>query len=629
MTWLKQNEKLATLLISGPLILIAWMVGRVYPLAGAILMTIAAIVAGFRIAQTAWQALRFRVIGIQLLVTIAAIGGILIGNQWEAAAVTFLFALGGYLEARTIAKTRSAISNLLELAPATALVIRDGEEIEVPAEAVEPGETVRVRSGGKIPVDGIVKSGTAWVNQSAITGESLPVELASEDKVFSSAIIETGYLEITATRTGDDTTFARILHMVEEAQERKAPTQKFLERFARWYTPAIIALAIITGLITRNVHMALTLLVIGCPGALVISTPISMVAGIGNAAKNGLLVKGGEYLEKAGKVSLIAFDKTGTLTKGRPAVTGLYSLSGNEEELLTLAAAVETGSEHHLGQAILAEANGLLLPTVTDIEVSAGGGISGQVGDTRITIGNRQLMTTLGAAVPPEAEAFMTAREDKGETPVLIARDQQILGVISIADTLRPEARATVSALQRAGKQVVMLTGDNARTARAIAQELGLDDFRAQLLPADKVTAIEELRSKGHTVAMVGDGINDTPALAAADVGIAMGAAGTDAAIETADLTLMSDDLNKVTWAVGLGRATMNNIRQNVSFAVAVVLLLVIGVLGQRVFLATGMLAHEASVMLVILNAMRLLGYGRRKQKDDARQPLRQQLAEQ
>ena len=605
--WIRKNEKLAVLIVSGLIIAAAFVVTPYSQAGRTVLMIAAAIVSGFRIAQTAVFALQSGVVSIQLLVTIAAVGGIAIGNPWEAAAVTFLFALGGYLEARTIGKTREAIQQLLSLAPASANVLRNGKELVVDPEEVTVGETVLVRSGGKIPVDGIVNKGTASVNQAAITGESVPLDVEAGSRVYSGSLLESGYLEITAERVGEDTTFARIMHLVEEAQERKAPTQKFIERFARWYTPGIILLSLAVGILTRNLHMALTLLVIGCPGALVISTPISMVAGIGNAAKNGILVKGGEFLEKAGKVTVVAFDKTGTLTQGRPALTGVTAVTGvNEDELLRMAASVERGSEHHIGRAIVAGSQGLVLEAVEEVRVYAGGGIGGRVGDHDFLVGNRRLLAENGIAVPDSLEQWMQDRENLGETPVLVARDRTALGSLSIADTLRPEAAEAVAGLKRAGKRVVMLTGDNPRTAAATAARLGIDDFRAQLLPADKVSAIQELRAGGDFVAMVGDGINDTPAMAESDLSIAMGVAGTDAAIETADLALMSDNLGKVTYAFQLGKATLANIRQNVAFAVAVVFLLVIGVLGQRVFLATGMLAHEASVMLVILNALRL-----------------------
>jgi len=331
-----------------------------------------------------------------------------------------------------------------------------------------------------------------------------------------------------------------------------------------------------------------------------------MVAGIGNAAKSGVLVKGGEFLEKAGKVTLVAFDKTGTLTLGRPEVTAVMADSTSKEELICLTAAVEKGSEHHIGRAILRLAEDLTLPEATDIQVFPGGGISGTAEGRKVLVGNPRLLSEQGVSLPENVKEWMTEREGKGETAVPVAVDGQVLGAVAIADTLRSEAKEAVADLRRSGKKVVMLTGDNPRTAKAIADELGLDEVRASLMPEEKVKAIQDYRGQGHIVAMVGDGINDTPALAEADIGIAMGAAGTDAAIETADLTLMSDNLNRLTRALRLGKATLNNIRQNVWFAVAVVFILVIGVLGEKVFLASGMLAHEASVMLVILNAMRL-----------------------
>lgn len=604
--WRRQNKNLLIILVAGGLIALGWLAGLLSPLARSLLMALAALVAGFPIARTAWQALRAGVISIQLLVAIAAGGGLFIGEQWEAAAITFLFALGNYLEARTLARTRDAIGQLLEQAPATALVRRQGQELAVDPAQVAVGETVLARSGSKIPVDGQVIKGAASVNQAAITGESTPVQLDVGGRVFSGALVEAGYLEIEAQRVGEDTTFARILHLVEEAQERKAPAQKFIERFARWYTPAIIALAVLTGAVTGNLRIALTLLVIGCPGALVISTPISMVAAIGNAARAGVLVKGGEFLEKAGKIDLVAFDKTGTLTRGRPEVTALAAFVGDDNQLLRLAAAVEQGSEHHIGRAIVRRAANSALPVADGIQVYAGGGISGRVDGRAVVVGNRQLLAEQAITLPEQAEEWLLNRETAGETAVPVAVDGVVTGAIAIADTLRPEAKQAVAALQAQGKKVVMLTGDNRRTAEAIAAQLGLDEFQAELLPAAKVAAIAAYQAQGLAVAMVGDGINDTPALAAADIGIAMGAAGTDAAIETADLTLMSDRLDRVVYAFGLGRGTLANIRQNVVFAVAVVLALVLGVLGQKVFLASGMLAHEASVMLVILNAMRL-----------------------
>jgi Cd2+/Zn2+-exporting ATPase len=574
-------------------------------------MIIAAVVAGYRIAISALHALRFRILGINALVTIAAVGAIIIGEYWEAAVVTFLFSLGSYLEARTMDKTREALKKLMELAPQVARVKKDGKEFEVPAEDVQKGDIVIVRSGEKIPVDGKVLTGRASVNQAAITGESLPVERTMGDSVFSSTINEAGYLEVETEKSGEDTTFARIIEMVEEAQGEKARSQQLLENFARYYTPGIIVIAALTYLVTKNPITALTLLVIACPGALVIATPVSIVAGIGNAARHGVLIKGGEHLEKAGKIRVVVLDKTGTLTVGQPKVTGLWVKRGTEGDMLLKAAAVEKMSEHPLAKPMVEYADHIgQLPEVTDFQVIPGHGVMAIVAGKTVRVGNRKLIRDHGITIDDELENCMATEENNGRTAVIVSEDQDILGAIFIADVPREDALTLVSRLKRSGVQkVVMLTGDNTRTAKAIAERLGIDEYRAEMLPEQKVAVIKSLKDQGHIVAMVGDGINDAPAMATADVGIAMGAAGTDVAMETADLVLMADRLEKLPYAIGLSRQTLNNIKQNVSFAVLVVLVLLMGVIGNVVVLASGMLVHEASVLLVILNAMRLLKY--------------------
>lgn len=573
------------------------------------LMIAAAIVAGLPIARTAWIMIRLRIVAIEALVTIAATGAILIGEYWEAAAVTFLFAFGSFLEARTLDKTRAAIKHLTDLVPLTAIVKTDTGETEVPAEDVAPGDLVLVKPGSKIPVDGTVVSGYGTVNEAHITGEPMPVDKALGDKVFSGTVNEVGFLEVRTEKAGHDTTFARILDLVEEAQESKAPTERFLTRFSKYYTPGIIILAVFVFLFTRDVEMALTLLVIACPGALVIATPVSIVSAIGNGARKGVLVKGGEHLEKAGKISLVAFDKTGTLTYGKPALQEVITFDRDRDELLVLAARVEKNSEHHLARAIV-EATGNDLAPVEDFTVYPGKGAGAVVDGAAVRVGNRYLMQDFGIPMPQAVEDALCAQENKGRTAVLVAEGDRVTGIIAVADRVREEAAAVIQHLKRIGvKKVVMLTGDNERTASSIAGELGISEFKAGLLPQDKVAQIQAYKEQGYVVAMVGDGINDAPALAVADVGMAMGAAGTDAALEVADVILMSDRLAMVPYAVGLSRATLGNIKQNITFAIAVVLLLVAGVLGKQVFLASGMLAHQASVMAVILNAMRLMGY--------------------
>lgn len=611
--WWQVREKLVVTTLSGILILIGWLgkYAGISPGVSNWLMIIATVVAGYRIASSALLALRYKVLGINALVSFAAIGAIIIGEYWEAAVVTFLFAFGSYLEARTMDKTRDALRKLMDLAPQLATVRRGDQEVVIPAEEVQPGELVIVRPGEKIPVDGKVIKGQAAVNQAVITGESMPEEKTLGSSVFSGTINEAGYLEIETERSGEDTTFSRIIELVEEAQGEKARTQQLLERFARYYTPGIMIVSLLSYLITKNALLALTLLVVACPGALVIATPVSIVASIGNAARHGVLIKGGEHMEKAGKIQVVVLDKTGTLTEGKPQVTGYWAKSGQKDAMLLQAAAVEKLSEHPLGRPIVALAGEKgVIPEAHDFEVFPGHGVAATVDNVRVIVGNRKLMRDQGIIVTDDVEERMVAEENAGHTAMLVATANEVIGTIYVADVPRKDAYTLVSRLKRAGvEKVVMLTGDNKRTAKAVAGQLGIDQFWAEALPEDKLAVIKSLREQGKVVAMVGDGINDAPAMAAADVGIAMGAAGTDVAVETADLVLMADRLEKLPWAVGLSRQTLRNIKQNVTFAVAIVFILLAGVMGNVVVLASGMLVHEASVLIVIFNAMRLLNY--------------------
>ncbi len=583
-----------------------------------VFMLAAAFTAGYPIAVNAFQALRFKVLGIDALVTLAVIGAIYIGEYWEAAAVTFLFMLGNYLESRALEKTRSAIKSLLDLAPDTARVVRNGEEILLDPEEVIPGEIVIVKPGEKIPVDGIVAEGNAYVNQAAITGESMPVAREESQGVFSGTIVESGYLKIRAEKVGEDTTFARILEMVEEAQDKKAKTQKFLEKFARWYTPGIVVLSAVIFLFTRDLPLSLTLLVIACPGALVIATPVSIVAGIGNGAQHGVLIKGGETIESIGTVRVIAFDKTGTLTEGKPRVNKITAFNGmDEKEVLHLAASAEMYSEHPLAKAIIEEAGRTVEKELIEpdaAEIITGQGLKAVVAEKTIIIGNKRILAENGLEIPEEIAEYIAIEEAEGQTAVIIADAKQILGVISVADTLREGIVPLIKRLKDSGiKKIVMLTGDNQRAAAAIARKIGLDDYYAELLPEDKVRVLKELQARHGTAAMVGDGVNDAPALASADLGIAIGGAGTDVAMETADMVLMSDEIDKLSYAIGLSRATVHNMKQNIWFAVTVVVVLLIGVLAKVVFLASGMLVHILSVLIVIINAIRLLKYQEKK----------------
>lgn len=611
--------------ISGILILASFAFSALWPsrLPADLAMVAAAAVAGVPILVKAIRALGARVVSIDLLVSIAAIGAIIVQNYWEAAAVTFLFAVGGALENATLNKTRSALAELVAVAPDVAVVLRDGEQVQVPAGQVRPGEVVLVKNGSKVPVDGLVVGGNGALDEASITGESMPVEKSSGDRVFAGTISRGGFLQVEATGVGADTTLARIIHRVEEAQDAKARTQKFMDRFSAWYTPGIIALALVVGLISRDVTLALTLLVIGCPGALVISIPVSIVAGIGRGARDGILIKGGEFLETSSRISAVALDKTGTLTEGKPVLTDVVTLDPelDEDYLLQMAARAEAGSEHPLARPIIdgALARGLDvtgLPSHT--EPVPGKGIITQLGDHRMIVGNAKLLQDEGidASIAAERAHELAAA---GRTPMIIARDGTVVGIVAVADRIRDDAAEMVRRLHQNGvKKVVMLTGDNQVVAEAVAAQVGVDEVHAGLLPEDKLDIVTRLRAEGHVVAMVGDGVNDAPALATADIGVAMGAAGTGVAIETADIALMKDDLLKLPQALGLARRTVNNMRQNIGVALVTVTLLLAGVLFGGVTMAIGMLVHEASVLLVILNAMRLL---RRHPGDHPRYP--------
>ena len=586
--------------------------GHVFTLANAFMLA-AAIVAGYGIVVKAVRALLVKFISIDLLVSIAAIGATLIGNFWEAAAVTFLFAIGHALEAGTMNKTRAALAELVAVAPDVAVVMRDGEQVEIAAHQVRMGEIVLVKNGAKVPVDGQVVSGTGAIDEASITGESIPVDKTKSDHVFAGTISRGGFLQVMATGIGADTTLARIIHRVEEAQDAKAKTQAFIDRFSKWYTPAVMVLALAAGLISGDVVLGLTLLVIGCPGALVISIPVAIVAGIGRSARNGILIKGGEYLETSAKISAVAVDKTGTLTEGRPVLTDIVVLNpeADRREVLRWAAAAEAGSEHPLARPILdtAREEGVApegLPgSVTPV---VGKGIVADAHGKRVLIGNVPLLEQYG--IVNDAGAAVAAKKlaAAGKTPMIVAVDESVLGVIGVADTIREDAPEMIRRLHASGVQkVVMLTGDTRLVAEAIGEAVGIDEIHASLLPEDKLDAVARLQREGHTVAMVGDGVNDAPALATADIGVAMGAAGSAVAVETADIALMGDNLLKLPEAISLAKRTVNVMRQNIWIALITVVVLLVGVFAGGVTMAIGMLVHEGSVLIVILNAMRLL----------------------
>jgi len=610
-------HKTSTLIVATILVVASFFLNRLYrylPVTIAVMLA-STVLAGYPVVRKAVGALRYRIVGIEVLVSVATIGAVIIGEYWEAAAVTYLFLFGGYLEAKTLEKTRSSIKALLNLAPETARIVKNGKETVVDPKSVVQGDRVIVKPGERIAVDGTVEDGLAYVNQSTVTGESLPVERQVGQQVFAGTVVESGYLIVEAEKVGDQTTFARILELVEEAQDAKAKTQKFLERFSQYYTPGIMVLSLALFLFTRDIRLSLTLLVIACPGALVISAPVSIVAGIGNGAKKGILVKGGDVMERLGTVRAIAFDKTGTVTKGEPEVVSLQAFDIDRDELLGIAASGETYAEHPIAKAIVrygAERLVLGIRIPEETNPIPGKGVVFVLGGKTYLLGNRALFADHGVSVEIH-EPAIRVEEELARTVVIVGSTERVLGFFAIADTVRPQAKELLKALKKIGiRHVVMLTGDNERTARAIAGQLGFDSYRASLLPQDKVAALKELQAEYGTVAMVGDGVNDAPALATADLGIAIGGAGSDVAMETADVIVMSSHLSMLTHAVGLSRATVRNMKQNIVFAILVAVILLAGVLVRTVDLSFGMLVHEFSVLLVIINAIRLLGYGKK-----------------
>lgn len=582
-------------------------------------LALSTIAGAWFVAPRALRAARHLTLDMNFLMLIAAAGAAAIGEWAEGASVLFLFSLAQVLETYSMDRARNAIKALMDLSPTEATVRRDGAEQTVPAAEVRLGEVIIVRPGQKIPLDGEVLSGRSAVNQAPITGESIPVDKEPGSEVFAGSINEQGALEVRVTKLVADTTLARIIHAVEEAQASRAPSQSFVDRFARIYTPAVVGLAVLIFLIPPLLgfgawgvwfYRALAMLVIACPCALVISTPVSVVSGLAGAARAGILIKGGLHLENAGAVTAIAFDKTGTLTLGRPAVTDILSLSGlGDAEVLRMAAAIEQGSEHPLARAILERAHkdGITPGPSTEFEALIGRGVRAVVDGETYFLGNERLCHERGICTP-ESEESLARFEKEGKTAVLLSNEEKPLGVIAIADQIRPEARESIRALRSAGiRKVVMLTGDNAGTAKAVGSALGIEDVRAELLPEDKVRVVRELEEGHERVAFVGDGVNDAPALATATVGLAMGAAGTDVALETADIALMADDLAKIPQAIRLSRKTRGIIRQNIYFSIAVKLVFVILAVGGWATLWMAVAADMGASLAVIANGLRAL----------------------
>lgn len=552
----------------------------------------------------------FRDLKAGVLVSIALIAAVAIGEYFAAGEVAFIMMIGELLEVHTVRRARQAVTKLVSLVPRTARVRRNGGEEEIPVVRVQPGDLVLVKPGERIPVDGRVTSGLSAVDQSAITGESMPVDKRPGDEAFIGTLNQLGALEIEATRVGEDTTLARVVKLVAEAEKKKAPVQRLADKWANWLVPASLITAIIVYLWTKDIVRAVTILVVFCPCALVLATPTAIVAGIGRAAKNGILIKSGAALEAAGRVDAILFDKTGTLTYGRPRVVGLLALSGREEEVLLTAGVAEKFSEHPVARAILAEVNqrGLTLPDPDGFEVLLGHGVSATSGGKNLLVGNARLFVEKGIEIPGAVQAWLTAAEDRGETALVVAEDEQVRGAIGVADALKEGAAESIKALGRIGlPELAMATGDNARTAAAVAEAAGIKVVFAEQLPGQKSESVKALKEKGRRVAMVGDGINDAPALATADVGIAMGVTGTDVAVEAADIALMSDDLAKVPQLFALGRHVLRVINQNIIASaiinVGAIILAAFGIIGP----VAGALVHNAGSVAVVANSARLI----------------------
>src|SRR5690554_2844355 len=574
-------------------------------------LVIATVIGALPIALQAYQAIRIKVVSIDVLVTITMIGAFLIQNYEESAIVTFLFLFGAYLEQRTLKHTRSAIKELTDMAPESALkMIENGEFIEIDVDDVNEGDLLLVKTGAKVPVDGRVISGEGYINEASITGESLPVNKEKDSMVYAGTIIENGTLQIVADRVGEDTTFGRIIDLVEEAQDAKSQVEKVIDRFSKYYTPVVLILAFVVWIITNNIELAITLLVLGCPGALVIGVPVSNVAGIGNGARHGVLLKGSEVITEFSKVNSMVFDKTGTLTVGDPSVSETIFYTEDSAMVLSYLASIERESDHPLAKAILNELGEIELHNVENTEVVKGGGIVANINGQRIAVGNISLMEKEDVTLSDNVMADIDRLIKKGNSLVLTSVDGKLKLLIGIRDQIRSGVKKELSRLKKMGvKNLIMLSGDNQGAVDVISRELGLSEAYGDMLPEDKSAYINKLQSEGQIVAFVGDGVNDSPSLALANVGIAMGS-GTDVAIETSDLVLMNSDFSRLTHALGLTKATSRNMTQNIVIALGVVLVLFTGLLFSGwVSMSVGMLVHELSILVVILNGMRLLGY--------------------
>lgn len=615
-----RNPKVLTSVASGILLLIGWLIG----LAGApaiistVIYVAGTLIGGYYFGREAIEELIFeREVGIELLMGVAAVVATVMGLAAEGAMLVFLYSISEAAEGYTEEKTRAAVKALMNLAPKVALVQRDNVEREIPVEELEVGDIFIVKPGQSIATDGAIIVGDSSVNQAPVTGESVPVEKQVGDTVFAGTINGEGALEVKATKTFADNTIARIIHMVEEAQEKKGKSQRFIERFGARYSPAVLAIGILMAILppvilnadwTMWITRATVFIVAAAPCALVISIPITLVASLGTGARQGVLIKGGVYVEELAKVKVVALDKTGTITRGEPEVTDVVVL--NNEQALAVAAGVEGRSEHPLAQAIVryAKENNVNPSSVSDFRALTGAGATARINGSTVYIGSPDLFQSKLSISLDSAQNDVNRLQGEGKTVVVVGDEKTPWGLIAIRDNIRPNAQKAIEALHKAGvEKVVMLTGDNNRTAQAIASELGIDEIYADLKPEDKVTKVRELAQRYGHVAMVGDGVNDAPALAEATVGIAMGAAGTDVALETADVALMADDLEKLAYALKLAKRNQSVVNQNLALSAMVIGTLVIGAIAGMFTLPIAVLGHEISEFVVIGSGLRML----------------------
>lgn len=600
-------------LLSGILIIFAflmkWTAGNMLLFEWALI--IASIIGAAPIVLQAYQALRVKVVSIDVLVSIAVAGAFVIRNYEESAIVTFLFLFGAFLEQRTLNKTRSAIKELTEMAPESALKkMENGEFVEVDVDDVDVGDTLLVKTGAKVPVDGTVITGEGSINEASITGESIPVAKEQGSKVFAGTILDNGTLQIVADRVGEDTTFGKIIELVEDAQDSKSEAERFIDRFSKYYTPAVLVLSFIVWLITKDLELAITILVLGCPGALVIGVPVSNVAGIGNGARNGILLKGSEVIGDFSRIDTMVFDKTGTLTVGNPSVSETIFYGDNTDKAMDYLGSVERESDHPLANAVLESIGDREFHAVDSTEVVKGEGIVAKVNGHRVAVGNVALMTREGVQLSSNAKSDVERLEVNGNSLVLTAVNGELSIVMGIKDQIREGVKGDLQRLKNLKvKNLVMLSGDNQGTVDVVSNELGMTEAHGNMLPEDKSAYIKELIEQGQIVAFVGDGVNDSPSLALAQIGIAMGG-GTDVAIETSDVVLMNSDFSRLPHALGLTKATARNMRQNIVIAVGVVFILLFSLLfSDWMNMSIGMLVHEGSILAVIVNGMRLLRY--------------------